>query len=59
MDHTLEHMKKNGIPLTRENYLDFAYLGTPPPPEEWGAELEAELPEELRIGWPELWWEIE
>ena len=59
MDHTLEHMKKKGIPLTRENYLDFAYLGNPPPPEEWGAELEAELPEEFRVGWPDDWQEIE
>tara|TARA_R100000458_G_C8227065_1_gene209816 strand:- start:299 stop:430 length:132 start_codon:yes stop_codon:yes gene_type:complete len=36
-------MKRDGIPLTRENYIDFIYFGNPP--EELGAEEEADLPE--------------
>lgn len=46
MNNILEHMKKIGVPLTRENYLDFAYLGNPP--DELSAEEEAEIPEELQ-----------
>jgi hypothetical protein len=46
MNHVVNHMKKHGIPVTRENYLDFAYLGNPP--EELGPEEEAELPEEIK-----------
>jgi hypothetical protein len=44
----LERMKSMGIPLTRENYLDLAYLGNPP--EELSAEEEAELPEMFQDG---------
>ena len=47
MDHVLEHMKKRGIPITRENYLFWNWLGDPPP-EPLDPELEAELPEELQ-----------
>jgi hypothetical protein len=36
-------MKAAGIPLTRENYIAYAWGGTPP--EEWSAEHEADLPE--------------
>jgi hypothetical protein len=46
MNCTLEYMKKNGIPLTRENYLALAYLGDVP--EKLGAEEEFEIPEEIR-----------
>lgn len=42
-DHTLEHMKANGIKLTRKNWLDLNYFGNPP---ELNAELEAEIPTE-------------
>jgi hypothetical protein len=45
MDIVLEHMKKHNIPLTRENYLALAYLGDPP--DELGAEEEAEIPDEV------------
>jgi hypothetical protein len=38
-------MKRDGIPITRENYLHIAYFGDVPDP--WGAELEAELPPQL------------
>ena len=51
MNHTVEYMKKNGVPLTRENYLDYAYLGNPPA--QLSAEEEAELPEELQRTEPE------
>lgn len=42
----IEAMKKYKIPMTRENYLDLAYMGEPP--EELSAEEELELPEQLR-----------
>jgi hypothetical protein len=50
-NHTVEYMKKNGVPLTRENYLDYAYLGNPPA--QLSAEEEAELPEGLQRTEPE------
>jgi hypothetical protein len=46
MDAALDYMKKNNIPLTKENYLDLAYLGDPP--EKLGAEEEAQIPEEIK-----------
>jgi hypothetical protein len=46
MNHTIAWMQKNGIEVTRENYLFHAYLGDPP--EVLGPEEEADLPEELR-----------
>lgn len=39
-------MEKKGIEVTRENYIDLAYLGETP--DDWGPEHEAMLPEELR-----------
>jgi hypothetical protein len=51
MDHVLEYMKKNNLPLTREKYLEMAYLGNPP--EELGPEEEAELPREFQKHPPE------
>jgi hypothetical protein len=42
----VEYLKKNNVPLTRENYLQLAYLGEPP--KELDAEQEAMLPEEIR-----------
>src|SRR5262249_8125569 len=47
VDGILAFMKQHDIPLTRENYLDVAYLGNPP--EELSAEEEAELPEEFQV----------
>jgi hypothetical protein len=45
-DVVLHLMKRDGIPVTRQNYLDLAYpTGVPEP---WTAELEAELPRELQ-----------
>jgi hypothetical protein len=40
-------MISNGIEVTRENYLDCAYIGLPMP--EWTAELESELPDFLQL----------
>lgn len=45
-DPVLAYLKKNKVPLTRENYLGLAYLGDPP--KELDAEQEALLPEEIR-----------
>jgi hypothetical protein len=41
-------MRDHDIAVTRENYLDLAYLGNPPA--EFGPELEAELPDEFQGG---------
>lgn len=46
INHVLEYMKEQGIPLTRENYLNEAYMGEPPV--ELGPEEEVELPEEFQ-----------
>lgn len=45
-DAVLEFMKQNGIPMTREDYLEIAYMGNPPA--ELDAEEEAQLPEQFR-----------
>ncbi len=50
-DVVLHLLKRYGIPVTRENYLDLAYPEGLPSP--WGAELEAQLPKELQEA-PEL-----
>ena len=47
-DATLEWMKELDLPLTRENYLDVAYLGDPPDEDEQDAEFEKSLPKEIR-----------
>jgi hypothetical protein len=46
-DPVVRLMREAGIPITREEYTYIAYMGQPP--EEWTAELEAELPEELQL----------
>ena len=46
---TLMHLR---IPITRENYLELAYPEGMP--DEWTAELEAELPEELQNQFPDI-----
>jgi hypothetical protein len=51
MNNTLEYMKKNGVPLTRENYLDYTYLGNPP--EELSGEEAAEIEEALEATLPD------
>jgi hypothetical protein len=44
-DIVLTRMKENGVPLTRANYLDIAYMGAPP--DEIGGEIEASIPKEI------------
>lgn len=48
-DYTLEYLKKNNIPVTRENYVGLNFLGDYDPKEALPAELEADLPKELQI----------
>jgi|TARA_R100001463_G_scaffold142_4_gene734 hypothetical protein len=45
-DPIIEALKKYGLEINRQNYLDFAYPDGVP--EDFGAELEMELPEQLR-----------
>lgn len=46
VDPVIQTLIKLGIPVTRENYLEMAYPEGLP--DEWTAELEAELPDELQ-----------
>lgn len=39
-------LAKAGLPLTRENWIELAYLGNPP--SEWTQDLENELPRSIR-----------
>lgn len=43
----IERLKKEGLPVTRENYLQFAYLGDPPA--KLSAEEEDALPEQFQF----------
>jgi hypothetical protein len=45
-DHVLDLLRQFNLPLTRDNYLGLAYPEGLP--EDWGAEGEAGLPEEIR-----------
>ena len=45
-DIVMDKMKQAGIPMTRENYLDLAYMGNPP--EQLDGEEEANLPEQFQ-----------
>lgn len=44
MDYVLDYMKKNEVPLTRDNYLNLAYMGET---QKHDAEAEADMPKEL------------
>jgi hypothetical protein len=46
-DSFARHLRRNGIPVTRENYIDMAYPGDTMP-EVWTAEHEEMLPAALR-----------
>jgi hypothetical protein len=46
-DPILTWMRKNDVPITRENYLAINYLGNVPT--EIGPEIEAELPPEVQL----------
>ena len=39
-------MKKLNIPITRQNFIDFNWGGTPPDP--WSLEAEAQIPTDLQ-----------
>ena len=45
-DIVLAWMKKEGVPLTRDNYIYLAYMGAPP--DEIGGEIEASIPWEIK-----------
>jgi hypothetical protein len=45
-DPIIDMMHAHGIPITREAYIELAYMGAPP--SEWTAENEADLPAELQ-----------
>tara|TARA_R110000851_G_scaffold257656_1_gene410139 strand:+ start:1100 stop:1261 length:162 start_codon:yes stop_codon:yes gene_type:complete len=45
-DDVVTLMKRMGLPMDRETYLDLAYFGNPP--EELTAEEEAELPDQFK-----------
>ena len=47
-DGVIALMKKFNLPMTREQYIELAYLGEEP--EIFGAELEEALPEQFRKG---------
>lgn len=44
-DATIAAMKRAGVPITRENYFQYAFLLSEPSPVDY--ELEAELPSEI------------
>ena len=50
-DSVLDMMKKEGIPMTRENYLSLAYFGNPP--DELDPEEEFALPAQFQLEPPE------
>jgi hypothetical protein len=50
-DPLLVWMVRNGIPVTRDEYIKYAYFGNVPDP--WTPQLEAKLPVCLR-NWPWL-----
>lgn len=47
-DFTLQYMKDHKIPVTRENYVELNWVGRYDGSKPLPAELEAELPEELK-----------
>lgn len=47
VDYVLKKMERDHIPMTRENYLDIAFMGNPPDP--LSAEQEADLPEQFQL----------
>ena len=49
MDHVLNYMEENNIPITRKNYIEINWMGDMDPDKPLPAELEAELPSALQI----------
>jgi hypothetical protein len=52
-DIVLQRMIEKNVPLTRENYLYMAYMGTPP--DEIGGEVEASIPKEIGEAEDKAW----
>lgn len=50
-DPIVDWLQKNGVPVTRHNYLTIAYMGAPP--EELDAETSADLEDIFPEGNPE------
>lgn len=49
MDHVLNYMEENNIPITRKNYIEINWMGDYDPSKPLPAELEAELPSALQM----------
>ena len=49
MDHVLNYMEENNIPITRKNYIEINWMGDYDPSKPLPAELEAELPPALQM----------
>jgi hypothetical protein len=49
MDHVLNYMEENNIPITRKNYIEINWMGDRDPNEPLPAELESELPPALQL----------
>jgi len=45
-DEIIQWMKELDIPITRQNYIDLAWMEDPPKP--WTVEAEQQLPKELQ-----------
>jgi len=43
------YLEKNGVPVTRENYIGLAFAGDYDPKEPLPGELEASLPAEIQL----------
>lgn len=53
VDYTLDYLKKNDIPVTRENYVALNWMGDYSADKPLPAELEASLPASLQLKTPE------
>jgi uncharacterized lipoprotein YmbA len=49
IDYVLNYLKKNNIPVTRQSYIEYNWLGQYDWRKPLPAELEAELPKELQL----------
>lgn len=49
MDHVLNYMEENNIPVNRKNYIEINWMGDYDPSKPLPAELEAELPSALQM----------
>lgn len=47
-DEVVKFLVRNGVPVTRRNYIQLSYFGDKNPSEFLGAECEASLPKQLQ-----------